>query len=82
MLTAAGRTLRFLPAYSPDFTSIEQAKLKQHRRRAQARSEEALAAALSAALATISAGDARVWFHHGGYKLEDQAVGQSLRELL
>jgi transposase len=43
-IEAAGATLRFLPAYSPDFNPIEKAfaKLKAHLRRAAERSVDAL----------------------------------------
>jgi transposase len=80
LLRQVGCHLRYLPAYSPDFTPIEQAfsKLKQQLRRAQARTEEALEAAIAAALSTISASDARAWFHHVGYPLDDKPVGQPL----
>jgi transposase len=59
----------FLPAYSPDFTPIEQAfsKLKAFLRRAGARTREALFEALAAALATSTPADAHAWFHHAGY---------------
>jgi transposase len=80
LLTAAGCALKYLPAYSPDFTPIEQAfsKLKHQLRRAQARTEEALEVAIAAALTTISASDARAWFRHVGYKLDDEPAGQPL----
>jgi transposase len=43
-IEAAGATLRFLPAYSPDFNPIEKAfaKLKAHLRRAAERSVDGL----------------------------------------
>ena len=66
----------FLPAYSPDFSPIEQAfsKLKTALRRAQARTQEALEAAIAEALATISATDATHWFRHAGYPLKGQPL--------
>lgn len=64
--------LVYLPAYSPDFTPIEQAfsKVKAFLRRAEARTREALEAAISAALATITATDAAGWFTACGYPLK------------
>lgn len=61
--------LVFLPAYSPDLSPIEQmwAKLKQSLRAAKARSTETLEAAIAAALATVTAEDAREWFAACGY---------------
>ena len=71
----AGCTLLFLPAYSPDLNPIEQAfsKLKTLLRRAQARTQEALEAAIAAALAAISPSDATSFYRDAGYR-----VGQLL----
>ena len=62
-------TLVYLPAYSPDLTPIEQAfsKIKESLRRTEARTREALAAAITAAMATITTQDAIGWFTHCGY---------------
>lgn len=75
-IEAAGRQLRFLPAYSPDFSPIEQAfsKLKTALRQAQARDRPALEDAIAAALTTITASDARAWFRHCGYALPEQLL--------
>lgn len=64
-----GIEVLFLPPYSPDFSPVEQAwsKLKTKLRDAQARTEQALKAALQAAIDWISAQDARHWFGHCGY---------------
>jgi transposase len=61
--------LLFLPAYSPDFSPIEEAfsKLKAFLRREGARTREALQEAIAAALDLITAQDARGWFTHCGY---------------
>jgi transposase len=69
LIEAAGCQLRFLPTYSPDCNPIEQAfaKLKQHLRRAEARSFEAIVTATGAALASITAADARAFFTAAGY---------------
>lgn len=66
-----GCQLLFLPAYSPDFSPIEEAfsKIKSVLRQKGARTREALQESLKAALATISASDARGWFAHCGYSL-------------
>lgn len=76
LIEAAGRHLRLLPAYSPDFSPIEQAfsKLKTSLRRANARSRPALEDAIAAGLATITAHDAHAWFRHCGYALPEQLV--------
>lgn len=67
-LGRAGIEYRYLPAYSPDLNPIEQAwsKLKARLRAEGARSREALDQALGPALATITARDARGWFHLAG----------------
>ncbi len=64
--------LVYLPAYSPDMTPIEQAfsKVKAFLRRAEARTREALEAAIGAALATVTAADAAGWFTACGYPLK------------
>jgi transposase len=68
-IEARGCRLLFLPRYSPDFNPIEGAfsKLKAFLRRAQARTREALEAAIDAGLQTITARDAQGWFKHCGY---------------
>jgi transposase len=70
-LEACGCQLVFLPRYSPDFNPIEGAfsKLKTFLRRVQARTREALEAAIGAGLQTITAQDAQGWFKHYGYAL-------------
>ncbi|MGI4834216.1 MAG: transposase [Janthinobacterium lividum] len=69
LVQARGTRLLYLPPYSPDFTPIELAfsKLRTHLRSAAARTREALTSALLAALAWITAEDARNWFDHCGY---------------
>jgi transposase len=66
---ARGAQLWFLPAYSPDLSPIEEAfaKVKGLLRRAEARTREALEAALAQALEAITAQDARGFFGHCGY---------------
>ncbi len=66
--------LLFLPPYSPDFTSIEQAfsKLKAVLRRLGARTTEALWEAMRVAVEAITRADANAWFAHAGYALPAQ----------
>ena len=70
-IQAACCRLLFLPAYSPDFNPIECAfaKLKAALRKARARTQETLEAAITAGLATITAQDARGWFRHCAFPL-------------
>ena len=65
-LEAGAARLLFLLADSPDFNPVEHAfaKLKAFLRKAKARTPEALEAAIAAALATITAQNARSWFKH------------------
>ncbi len=67
--------LLFLPAYSPDFSPIEEAfsKLKALLRRTESRTREALIEAMGWALGVLTPEDARGWFGHCGY-----TVAQSL----
>ena len=69
LIEQAGATVAFLPAYSPDLNPIEPmwSKVKQFLRSAEARTSEALVAAIAAALARITAQDAANWFGHCGY---------------
>lgn len=62
----AGITLRFLPPYSPDFNPIEQmwSKIKAILRRIQARTQEALMAAIATALDEVTAADLQGYFFH------------------
>ena len=73
-IEARGARFLPLPAYSPDFTPIEEAfsKLKQALRRAQARTDDALRAATRAAFATITPADPAGWFTHCGYPPTDR----------
>jgi transposase len=68
-IEAKGCRLLFLPAYSPDFSPIEEAfsKLKTVLRREGARTREALLEAIAQALPLITATDALGWFLHCGY---------------
>ena len=70
-ITARGCQLLWLPPYSPDLAPVEQAfsKLKTALRRTEARTRSALDEAITAALDTITATDARGWFAHCGYPI-------------
>jgi transposase len=69
-----GCELVFLPPYSPDFSPIEEAfsKVKALLKRAAARTREALVDAIAQALEAVTPKDARGWFGHCGYTIEDQ----------
>ncbi len=75
LVGARGCELLFLPAYSPDFSPIEEAfsKLKALLRKEKARTKEALVEAMGRSLDAITPKDAKGWFGHCGY-----AVAQSL----
>jgi len=69
MIQQAGAEVRFLPPYSPDLNPIEKmwSKIKQILRSVKARTQEALLAAIAAALECVSEKDARGWFASCGY---------------
>jgi transposase len=69
LIQARGCQLLFLPAYSPDFSPIEEtfSKLKTYLPRIGARSRETLQEAICQALLTVTAQDAQGWFGHCGY---------------
>lgn len=67
-----GAQLLYLPPYSPDFNPIAQvwSKLKQLLRGVKARVLEQLEPAIARALAAISAQNARAFFGHCGYGIQ------------
>lgn len=69
LIQAAGARVVYLPPYSPDFSPIELAlsQLKNHLRKAAARTTEALGQAISEGLARISPSNARGHFTHRDY---------------
>jgi transposase len=69
LIEARDCQLLFLPAYSPDYSPIEEtfSKVKAFLRRVGARTHEALQEALGQALETVTAQDAEGWFTHCGY---------------
>jgi transposase len=68
-IETAGASLLYLPPYSPDLNPIEKcwSKIKQMLRSLKARTAEALQAAMTLALASISPQNARAWFQFCGY---------------
>lgn len=72
MIEGCGARLLYLPPYSPDLSPIEQcwSKLKAYLRTAKARTKEALAVAVTHALATVTAADACGWFAFCGYAVQ------------
>jgi transposase len=77
LIEACGCRVWYLPPYSPDFSPIELAisKLKSGLRARAPRTLEALEAAISETLETITADDATGYFTHSGYQCLSQ-VGQ------
>lgn len=69
LIEAAGATVRFLPAYSPDLNPIEMmwSKVKALLRKAQARNHPDLLKAIAAALEAVTPQDALNWFVACGY---------------
>jgi transposase len=74
LIEEQGCHLLFLPAYSPDFSPIEEAfsKVKAFLRRMKARTHEALQEALAQALLTVTSPDAHGWFGHCGYSSSEE----------
>jgi DDE superfamily endonuclease len=70
-IAAAGARLLYLPPYSPDLNLIERcwSTIKTFLHAAKARTRGALDAAVTRALVTVTASDARAWFAHSGYVL-------------
>jgi len=69
LLHKAGVTVRFLPAYSPDYNPIEMmwSKVKSLLRKTEARDNESLLLAIGDALSQVTQKDATNWFSHCGY---------------
>lgn len=65
-LEKAGATLRYLPAYSPDFNPIEAmwSKVKTSLRRQEPRDADSLSTAIATALTEITASDAAGFFRN------------------
>jgi transposase len=72
LIEERGCELLYLPPYSPDLSSIEEAfsKIKGiQRKKAEARSREALVEAMGRVLDAITPRDAKGFFEHCGYRL-------------
>ena len=69
LIAAAGASVLFLPAYSPDLNPIEKmwSKVKARLRSAEARTREELLEAIAKALQAVTAKDAMGWFASCGY---------------
>ena len=69
MIEAAGATLRFLPAYSPDLNPIEQAfsKLKAALRKSAARTVTRLLKLIGRLAKTLAPEECANYFQHAGY---------------
>jgi len=69
LIRQAGADVRFLPAYSPDFSPIEKmwSKVKGCLRSAEARTPAELREAIAAALERVTSQDALNWFASCGY---------------
>lgn len=69
MLAQKSCQILFLPAYSPDFSPIENAfaKIKQFLRVAQAQTVDTLIDAIALALTTVSPFDAIGFFSNAGF---------------
>jgi transposase len=67
-IAQTGARLQYVPPYSPDLAPIERcwSTLETALRTAKARTRQALERAIVQGLATITAADARRWFHHCG----------------
>ena len=66
----------YLPPYSPDLNSAEEAFSKVERilRKISARTKEAMIEAMGGALAAVSAEDVRGFFVHHGYRAPAQQL--------
>jgi transposase len=69
LIAAAGASVLFLPAYSPDLNPIEKmwSKVKAVLRSVEARTREELLEAIAQALQAVTARDALGWFVSCGY---------------
>jgi transposase len=74
LVEARGASLLFLPAYSPDFSPIEEAfsKIKALLKKEAARTREALVEVIGRALDAVTPEDAKGWFVHCGYEVDAQ----------
>jgi transposase len=68
-----GATVKFLPAYSPEFNPIEEcwSKVKAWIRKRAPQTVAALQDAITEALHQVTRSDAEGWFQHAGYQFND-----------
>lgn len=80
LVATAGCTLRYLPAYSPDFNPIELtfARLKTSLRAVAGRTFEAVVTAIGESFATVTAQHAAAWYRHCGYAIPPKETSQPL----
>ena len=76
LIEVRGATLLFLPAYSPDFSPIEEAfsTIKALLKKAAARTRKALIEAIGEGLSAVTPRDALGWFANCGYHVIDQPL--------
>ncbi len=76
LIEGVGASVLLLPAYSPEFSPIEEAfsKIKGILRTIEAHTHEALMEAIGIALETVSRQEALGWFGHCGYDVTDQSL--------
>jgi len=69
MIEAQGATVKFLPAYSPEFNPIELcwSTVKAWIRKRFPRDVESLQHAITEAIHQVTTGNAEGWFRHAGY---------------
>ena len=80
LVAEAGCTLRFLPAYSPDFNPIELtfSRLKTRLRAAGKRTFDDVVTEIGASFSSVTAAHAQAWFRHCGYPPPDRPPSQPL----
>lgn len=80
LVAAAGCTLRFLPAYSPDFNPIELtfSRLKAHLRAVAGRTFDTVVRAIGESFNTVTPQQAAAWYRHCGYPLPTRESSQPL----
>jgi len=72
LIEAHGATVKFLPAYSPEFNPIEEcwSKVKAWVKKKAARTIESLQAAMTEAIQQVTQRDTEGWFRHAGYQVQ------------
>lgn len=80
LVAEAKCTLRFLPAYSPDFNPIELtfSRLKTQLRAAGERTFDGVVTEIGKSFTTVTAAHAQAWYRHCGYPLPISQPSQPL----